>query len=144
MDFERSPYAVYDYPLPTADEEVIRFVQAWENSSNFYSVHLLGHAETIGYVCFHADTAYDIGFNFKTRYQGQGYAYEAGSALLHMLQHTCKVSKFTAGLALENTPSRKLVEKLGFSLVRTEIRSFRTDVNGKKIMCQCGNFEKEI
>lgn len=142
MDFEHSPYAVYDYPLPTEDREVISLVQTWANSSKFYSAHLIGCTEAIGYVCFHDGTAYDIGFNFKTCYQGHGYAYEAVSALLHMLHNTYQISKFTAGLALQNTPSLKLIEKLGFSLTSTEMRSFRTDANGKDIMCQCGNFEK--
>lgn len=139
-DFERSPYAQYDYPLPVGEREVKDAVEKWEKSSRFYAVRLTGGEEVIGFVCFHGEAEYDVGFNFKARYQGAGYAYEAMSALMRAMAHRYGISKFTAGLALGNTPSLKLVQRLGFSLDSTETRSFRTDENGTEIICKCGNF----
>lgn len=50
------------------------------------------------------------------------------------------VTAFTAGTALKNTPSCKLLGKLGFALVGTETLSFHKDENGKDITFEGGNF----
>lgn len=143
-DFERSAYAQYDYPLPIEEKTVQQLTERWAQTGQFYSVHIKGCEEAIGFVCFHGDDALDVGFNFKARYQGKGYAYEAVSAMLEEMNKTRRVTRFTAGLALDNLPSRRLIEKLGFSLVSRERRSFRTDDNGVQMQHECGNFEKNM
>ena len=77
-----------------------------------------------GYVCFHREgEAYDLGYCFHSAYQGKGYAWESASALLEYLASQGAVV-FTAGTALDNLPSRRLLERLGFALVSTEQVAF--------------------
>lgn len=66
----------------------------------------------VGYVCFHREgEAYDLGYCFHSAYQGQGYAWESVSALLEYLASQ-GAAVFTAGTALDNLPSRRLLERL--------------------------------
>lgn len=142
QDFEASPYAQFDYPLPLEEAGVQQLADRWAKTGLFFAVRLHGKTEMIGYICFHNDDgAYDIGYNFKSKEQGKGYAYEAASAMLQTMRAERGITYFTAGLALGNRPSRRLAEKLGFVLAGTETRTFRKDTAGQGISCECGNFE---
>lgn len=57
----------------------------------------------------------EIGYSVSPAYQRQGYAFEALTALLHLLQYELHVELVVAGVLAENTASIKLLEKLGFS-----------------------------
>lgn len=54
------------------------------------------------------------------------------------------VKSFTAGMALENIPSCKLLAKLGFVLENIETLSFHKDKNGKGIIFVGGIYRKDI
>lgn len=59
----------------------------------------------------------DLGFALLGGYQGKGYAYEANSAIVKHAKD--KGVKLLKAITLpSNLPSRKLLEKLGFSLIR--------------------------
>lgn len=45
LDFETSPEAIYDYPLPTTEEKAKEQVKVWSDSGYFYSVCLKGNSE---------------------------------------------------------------------------------------------------
>lgn len=77
LDFETSPEAIYDYPLPTTEEKAKEQVKVWSDSGYFYSVCLKGSSEVIGYLCFCGEQLREMGYSFKKKYQGQGYAQEA-------------------------------------------------------------------
>lgn len=122
-DFARSPYAVYDRPLPADDGALQALTRQFAASGLFFGVFL--QEVMIGYVCFHEQEGiYDLGYCFHSAYQGQGYAFESCKALMAALP----AKGFTAGTALANAPSRRLLEKLGFSLVGTETLSFRPGI----------------
>jgi RimJ/RimL family protein N-acetyltransferase len=55
----------------------------------------------------------DIGFAFLPQFTGQGYAFEAATAVLHHAQHDLNLSPIVAITAPENQRSIKLLEKLG-------------------------------
>ncbi|MBQ8893546.1 MAG: GNAT family N-acetyltransferase [Clostridia bacterium] len=115
-DFACSPYAAYDLPLPTDGKSVAQFAA----SGLFYGVFL--ERELIGYICFHEEgDCWDLGYCFHSAYYGKGYAYESCKALLA----SAPVRRFTAGTALANTPSVRLLERLGFTLTGTETLSFQ-------------------
>jgi len=57
----------------------------------------------------------DIGYAFLTRFTGQGYAQEAGVAVLHHAREHLKIPILHALTAAENTASIKLLGKLGFA-----------------------------
>lgn len=140
-DFRKSEYAIYDMPLPVEDGEIIALTRQFAETQMFYAVLL--HDVMIGYICFHEDNGkYDLGYCFHSDYQGRGYAFESCCAMMNYLSDKQGIKIFTAGTALENKPSRKLLERLGFTLQKTERLSFQKDINGNDITFEGGIFIK--
>lgn len=125
IDFNNSKYAVYDMPLPTEDEEIKALIKKFVESNMFFTVFLKESRDMIGYVCFHKDgDTYDLGYCFHSVYHSNGYAYESTKALIEYYVDECGATGFTAGTAIDNTPSCRLLEKLGFDCASTETVSF--------------------
>ena len=125
IDFNNSKYAVYDKPLPTEDEEAQALTKCFAESGLFFAVFLKDSSKMPGYVCFHKDgDKYDLGYCFHSAYHTNGYAYESTKALIEYFIEECGAAGFTAGTAIDNIPSCRLLEKLGFSCVSTETVSF--------------------
>ena len=124
-DFNNSRYAVYDMPLPIEDEEVKSLTRRFAESNLFFTVFLKESSDMIGYVCFHKNgDKYDLGYCFHSAYHSKGYAYESTRLLVEYFIDQCGVTLFTAGTAIDNIPSCRLLEKLGFVCVSTETISF--------------------
>ena len=124
-DFNNSEYAVYDMPLPTDNEETRALTKRFADSKLFFAVFLKGSSEMLGYVCFHTDgDSYDLGYCFHSAYHSKGYAYESSRALIEHLASVYGATRFTAGTAIDNIPSCRLLVKLGFTCVSTETVSF--------------------
>lgn len=56
----------------------------------------------------------EIGYTIDAAYQRRGYALEAISALLELLQKQLRLELVTAGILPENAASEGLLRKLGF------------------------------
>lgn len=124
-DFNRSKYAMYDMPLPTEDHAVRALTKRFAESNLFFAVYMLNWDEMIGYVCFHkAGDKYDLGYCFHSAYHSKGYAYESINALIHYFGKEYGITDFTAGTAMDNVPSCRLLGKLGFVCTSTETVSF--------------------
>ncbi|GJM43097.1 MAG: N-acetyltransferase [Ardenticatenaceae bacterium] len=67
----------------------------------------------------------DIGFAFLPQFTGQGYAFEAATAVLHHAQHNLNLSPIIAITAPGNQRSIKLLKKLGLHF--QEMISFGQD-----------------
>lgn len=125
IDFNRSKYAAYDAPLPTENEEIKALIKKFAESKLFFAVFHNESGNMIGYVCFHKnDSIYDLGYCFHSAYHSNGYAYESTKALVDYFASEYGVTNFTAGTAIDNIPSCRLLDKLGFSLISTETVSF--------------------
>ena len=128
VDFRKSKYAVYDMPLPVEDAEIIARTKQFAQTQMFYAVLL--HDVMIGYICFHEDHGmYDLGYCFHSDYQGKGYAFESCCAMMNYIFHERSINIFTAGTALENKPSCKLLKNLDLPFktkITTGIRLQRT------------------
>lgn len=61
----------------------------------------------------------DIGFSILPDYCGNGYAYEAASAVVEHARVDIKLARVTAIVAPENTASIRLIEKLGLLFEKT-------------------------
>lgn len=141
IDFAQSPYHIYDHPFPHDDESLQALTRQFAASHLWFAVCLCDSSEMIGYVCFHRDgDRFDLGYCFHSAYHGRGYAYEACAALMAELARTYGAITFTAGTALDNTPSCRLLEKLGFVLTSTEPVSFCRDDAGNDIIFTGGSF----
>lgn len=55
----------------------------------------------------------DIGFAYLPAYWGQGYAYEAAAAVMEFGRSTLGLQRIVAVVSPHNTPSIRLLEKLG-------------------------------
>ena len=140
IDFNNSQYAVYDMPLPTKDEEAKALTKKFADSNLFFAVFLKESRDMLGYVCFHKEgDNYDLGYCFHSAYHSKGYAYESIKSLIEYFVAECGATGFTAGTAIDNTPSYKLLEKLGFVCVSTETVSF-----DNVFSFQGGNFELNV
>lgn len=140
VDFNSSKYAVYDMPLPTGDDEAKALTKKFAGSDLFFAVFLKKSNDMIGYVCFHKDgDTYDLGYCFHSAYHSNGYAYESTSALVKHFADERGATNFTAGTAIDNIPSCKLLEKLGFACASTEAVSF-----DNVFSFQGGNYELNL
>lgn len=142
-DFGKSEYAVYDIPLPTEDDKIKPLCEQFAASGLWFAVWF--SEKMIGYICFHQNgTVFDLGFCFHSDYHGQGFAFEACYALMEHIEKERNATAFTAGTALKNAPSCKLLKKLGFVLKETEALSFHKDKNGNEITFEGGIFVKKV
>lgn len=136
IDFNNSKYVVYDAPLPTEKEAAKTLTKKFAESNMFFAVFLKASGAMLGYVCFHNDgEKYDLGYCFHSVYHSNGYAYESTKALVEYLFKEYGATSFTAGTAIDNIPSCKLLEKLGFTCASIETVSFDGDFS-----FQGGNF----
>lgn len=112
-------------PLPTEDDEARALVKKFADSNLFFAVFLKESKVMIGYVCFHKDgDKYDLGYCFHSAYHAKGYAYESTNALVKYFADEYGAAVFTAGTAIDNIPSCRLLKKLGFVCTATETVSF--------------------
>lgn len=141
QDFSKSIFAQYDIPHSDDDNEIQNLVKLFSESNDFYLVLLSDTNKVIGTVDLHdTGNGYDIGYCFLSKYQGKGYAKESCNALIDLYVQKGS-ERFTAGTALKNIPSVKLLLSLGFDQVGTEQLSFYKDENGNDIYFEGGIFE---
>ena len=144
VDFNSSEYAQYDTPHITEDANVQARIAKWAAANSgtehmFFAICL--DEAVIGYIAFNIrENGYEIGYCFHSDYHGKGYAKESHLALFDYLR-TLGITKFSAGTALNNTPSVKLLTALGFMLAEQEKVSFYKDADGNDIVFDGGIFE---
>ncbi len=140
-DFRQSPYHIYDAPLPESDEDVRLLTWRFAQSELFFAVFEKNKPELIGYVCFRRQDsgAYDLGYCFKSAFQGRGYAAESCRTVMAALAER-GVREFTAHTALANAPSCRLLERLGFKQAGTTQQAFYRDGQGRPLNFEAGIF----
>ncbi len=143
-DVDASQFAQYDKPHRTDSDDVRQRIAEWSNARSgiehiFFAICL--RETVIGYIEFHiTDNGYEIGYCFHSVYHGKGYARESLSALIDHMK-TMGAIRLTAGTAINNTPSVKLLTSLGFKLIDVEKVSFYKDENGQDIVFDGGIYE---
>lgn len=60
----------------------------------------------------------DIGFAFLPKYTGKGYAFESAVTVLKHAHQSLKMKRILAITSIDNTSSVKLLERLGFHLLK--------------------------
>lgn len=143
-DFNSGPYALFDHALPTDEEGARQAAEYFAASGEYYSA-LLPSGEMIGYLRMALlQGEAELGYCFHSAHHKKGYAFEACSALMEHMLSCGEVFSFAAGTALENKPSCRLLERLGFELVETGEVSFHRDAAGNDIPFEAGLFIKVI
>lgn len=107
-------------PFHTMDEGYWERMKLFEEREGQYVIVLQITNEVIGTINIFTDdsravSAKEIGYAISPKHQRNGYAYEAISAIVNLLQRDLLFDMVVAGVLPENTPSIKLLEKLGFS-----------------------------
>ncbi len=144
-DFRKTEYYIYDTDFPTEESRIKEITDMFVRSDMVFVVFTAETEDIMGSVCFYDEgDVYDIGYSFLSEYKGNGIAYEACTELMEYMMRNYVISKFTAQAALENIPSVKLLEKLGFSLTGKEILSYHKDKDGNGIYFESGLYEKQL
>lgn len=143
-NFNTSEYAQYDRPHITKDNDVRERVSKWARFCNSFE-HMFFAICTddtvIGYIAFNIrQNSHELGYCFHSDYHRMGYAKESLTALFDYLR-TLGIKRFTAGTAMNNTPSVCLLKSSGFELIGTERISFYKDAQGNDIFFEGGIFE---
>lgn len=107
-------------PFYTMDEDYWERMKLFEEREGQYVIVLQSTNEVIGTINVFADDSRavdskEIGYAISPVYRRNGYAFEAISAILDLLQKDLLIDMVVAGVLPDNTPSIKLLEKLGFS-----------------------------
>ncbi len=108
-------------PFHSINEEYTQRMEAFAQREGQYVVTLRSSGEIIGTVNVSADESravecMEIGYAIAPAHQRKGYAYEAVSALLYLLQEELRVELVVAGVLAGNERSIQLLEKLGFRM----------------------------
>lgn len=148
QDFNQSEYARYDRPHSTDENDVRARIAKWAAANMSGTEHMFFAVclddTVIGYCAFNKrDNGYEIGYCFDSAYHGKGYAKESISAMFAYLRRF-GIERYTAGTALNNSPSVSLLCSLGFRLDHTEKVSFYKDADGNDIVFDGGVFELTV
>lgn len=116
---ERDAYMDCTTAFTSMDKEYYERIALFGERETQYMIVLKDNGEVIGTVNVFADNsravdAMEIGYCVCPAHQRKGYAFEALSALLHILQNELYLDMVTAGILPENIASEKLLAKLGF------------------------------
>lgn len=119
-----NPYATPEM----AQETVRRFIESYDDDHSYSWVMDVDNVVvgTIGAYDYEDDQI-EVGFSVKSSWQGRGLATEALTAVLKYLTDNEGISCVTAWCAAENTGSRRVLEKSGMQLVRTEKKGLTVD-----------------
>lgn len=107
-------------PFHAMDDGYWERMKLFEQREGQYVIVLQSTHEVVGTINVFADDSRaveskEIGYAISPKYQRNGYAFEAISAMIKLLQKGLQLDMVVAGVLPENTPSIKLLEKLGFS-----------------------------
>lgn len=118
MSDEHSAYLDCCRAFREMDDEYKAFLETFQEQLR-YMVTLKENGKVIGMVHIFPDDSravetMEIGYTIDAGYQRKGYALEAISALLELLQKQLRLELVTAGVLPENAASEGLLRKLGF------------------------------
>lgn len=106
-------------PFFEMDAEYEKQMALFAEREGQYVIALRENGKVIGIVHVFDDSSRavetkEIGYSISPTYRRQGYAFEALTALIDLLQNELYVELITAGVLAENTASMCLLEKLNF------------------------------
>ena len=112
-----NPYST----LEKAQETVRRFIASYDDEHSYSWVMDIEDVVvgTIGAYDYQDDSI-EVGFSIVRSWQGRGLATEALRKVLEYLTENEGIPRVTAWCASENTGSRRVMEKAGMRLVRSE------------------------
>ena len=144
QQYQASGRSAYDIPWPTDIKDFPGIAASLAGLDTFMAVCLRETGAFIGHVTLMKEGAgdtYDLGYIFNFDYHGQGFASEACRAVIANAFNQLHADKMTAGTALVNEPSLRLLARLGFVKTAESSVSFYTDPTGNPIEFRGASFE---
>lgn len=137
--YQATEYAAYDREWPSSPEELRRVTEWFVGQDGFLAVCRREAGDLIGLVTINPDgtggtSCYNLGFIFHSRAQGQGYASEAGQAVLHRAFTEWGAREVISGTALVNRRAVRLLERMGFRRVAESRSALRIGPSGVPIV----------
>ena len=137
--FSNAEVSRYEDFWPMTTDEVGRMLSEWKDMDNRMAVVLRETGELIGTVGYWIDDEeeepeYSIDYDFNPKFWHKGYAYEAAKEVVRHLTEDLNVTEIWGDCDERNTASAKLMERLGFTYVRTEDDWYKEDADGNPIM----------
>lgn len=133
-DEEVSKYEDFD---PMSEEQVRDIITEWKDMDNRLVVELKARQIVIGSIGYWIDGEghHCIDYDFNPEYYGNGYATEAGAAMIRYLFETTDISAVYGDCDVRNTASWKLLERLGFQRIKQlDNQSYKNDKLGAPIL----------
>ncbi len=134
--YQASKYALFDHEWPTSPDEIRKVVDWFASRDAYLAVCRKDNGEFVGFVCLNDERSggcvrYNLGYIFDERHQGKGYATEAcRAAVRHAFEDLGADLVFT-GTAMENLRSCRLLERLGFRMVKRSTSALRKNADGQ-------------
>jgi len=118
LQYTSDPLVMHYMPDKVYTEETVKqFLKENQgDQARNYAVVLPDEQRVIGHIVFFpwfGEHTYEIGWIFNSDYHGMGYATEAARALLQYGFETLGIHRLIATCQPENTPSYRVMEKLG-------------------------------
>ena len=118
IQYQASEWAKYEDPWPTSTEEVKGIAKFFASGDSFLAVSLKDTGKLIGLIAIERrkeqeERVHNLGYVFHPGYSGRGYATEGCRAVMTFLFEQLGITAILTGTRLENTPSVRLLERLG-------------------------------
>ncbi len=136
--YQASEYAAYDQQWPTSPDEIRKVVEWFASGDIYLAVCLREDGQLIGFVCLNEEPTadsrqYNLGYIFDANHHRKGYATEACRATLNRVFEELHADRVVTGTAAQNVPSCRLLERLGFLMVKQSACSFAKRDDGQLI-----------
>jgi RimJ/RimL family protein N-acetyltransferase len=138
LQYQASPYAIYDHPWPTSANEIKGVTEWFASGDRFHAVCLKETGRLIGFVSLNTkedidNRVFGLGYCFNFDYHRQGYATEACRAAIDHAFDQLDAQSFVTGTGAENIPSCRLLERLGFRRTAQGTGAFWETEDGEPI-----------
>lgn len=135
IDKMNSPYAIYDAQFPTDANSLIQIFNYFIGSNEVFAVEVKERSKVIGFITLNYvdDKTRNLGYCLHSDYHHQGLGKEMVKAIMNYVKNDLNIEKLVAGTAEENIQSVKLLQGVGFKLIKKELVSFTNDEKGNPI-----------
>jgi RimJ/RimL family protein N-acetyltransferase len=116
--YRGSPWSQYDHPWPTSEEEVKGMASWFAEGDGYLAACLKATGELMGLISIarrgdQSGAVHGLGYVFHADYHGKGYASEGCRAAMAYVFETLKADRILTGTHPDNTPSVRLLARLG-------------------------------
>lgn len=108
-------------PWPYQISDAVSWISSTTDEERL-GIFLSDNEEMIGMTNMPATNGDEVGFWINGQYEGNGYATEAASAVMHYAFTDKKLDFLDSGVHYKNEGSKRVHEKLGFTVIAKEER----------------------